>query len=207
MKIDVGGRLLADPLCRTRHKRFDDMDSRLEHDPTRMRWPSESEGRGAVFCGNNDYIDLRGANWDTARLVRAREGIVIEAWERLGGYAARKKQLPMVEDFMRLSGGLDLGMVSAVFAIAAAGGVPVSSCNGGAFGGTHLSNSPGLAFWWRTSAIDTLLECIEAAGMSTWMYNYGAITVGGDYIRRYLLLADALHERRDRLGAATTWTG
>lgn len=48
---------------------------------------------------------------------------------------------------------LDLEAAGAVAALSAASCVPVASCNGGAFGGTHSEGAPVVAFYCRPAAL------------------------------------------------------
>ncbi len=43
--------------------------------------------------------------------------------------------------------GLDIGVASAVIALSAARCIPCSSCNGGAYGGSHQERHPVIAFY------------------------------------------------------------
>lgn len=196
MKTSHGG-LLADPLRRVRHKCFDEMRGELEHERNEMCWPSEAQASGRSYIGNNMYRDMRGTTWDEARRMRDAEARVIETWEDQGGWSARAALFPCVQGWSRVAGGMDLGVTSATWALAAAGGVPMASCNGGAFGGKHIDDMPCIAVWWRLSTLDALVDCVVQTGMTTWMSRHGTIVIGADYVRKFLILADALHERRD----------
>lgn len=202
MKREVIDRSEADPLRRPLHRHFNRMHGELRHEPGKMRWPSEAQARGAVYIGNKDYRDLRGTTWADVRRVLKNEKHAIEAWELKGGWPVSWPLIPSVQAWANANDGMDLGVTAATYALAAAGGVPLISCNGGAFGGRHFDPLPCIGLWWRTEVLQPLLECVEHAGMSTWMDHDGIIVIGGDYIRRFLLLAEALHDRRkafDRL--------
>jgi hypothetical protein len=200
MKIEGMDRSETDPLRRSLHRHFDRMHGQLRHKPSMMQWPSEEQARGSVYIGNRDYRDLRSTTWAEVQDVLVRETKAIEAWEAKGGWPVSWPLIPSVEVWANANGGMDLGVTSATYALAAAGGVPIISCNGGAFGGRHLDNLPCVGLWWKADALEPLLECVEHAGMSTWMDHDGIIVIGGDYIRRFLVLAEALHKRSAAFG-------
>jgi hypothetical protein len=59
--------------------------------------------------------------------------------------------------------GFDVGVNAAVVAISAAGGTPISSCNGGWFGEDHSSSVPHVLFSIEPQAVDLIREAAEAA--------------------------------------------
>ena len=61
--------------------------------------------------------------------------------------------------------GLDLGVASCVIALWAAGRIPFSSCNGGAFGDMHHERNPLVAFFAMRAWLPVLMTMAEEANV------------------------------------------
>jgi hypothetical protein len=88
--------------------------------------------------------------------------------------------------------GLDLGVASAVLAISAVGCIPVASCNGGAFGGTHAAVCPIVAFFMKPGHQSLLLACATRAGVGLRVCEDGQVQVYASSVLAILDFADEL---------------
>ena len=91
--------------------------------------------------------------------------------------------------------GLDIGVASTVVALSAARCIPFSSCNGGAFGGSHHEFHPVVAFFSRRQTAPLLLECAEETNSGLVSENTGNLVVYADDIRNIRAFACALIAR------------
>lgn len=165
----------------------------------KVRWPEECLVSGELFNGNNHYKDLRGKTWQQAQRAYQLEQDLFAKIDACRSDAAehlvRQEMLRLGEMFE----GLDAGTAAAVYAISAGSGIPVSSCNGGCFGGGHSELFPVVSFWWHPSKVPLLRECAKQARLSMWLHHRGEVVVGARTIRRMLSFAGAILERRNRL--------
>lgn len=133
-----------------------------------LGWPEPGEagwsGEDAGFGGNRCYCDLRGMRWSEVRRVYEYERDLIN---RITENDDPEEEYLRLEDeqYDDPDGiyGLDLGVASSVVALSAARCVPFSSCNAGAFGGSHNEAYPLVAFYARPAHVDLLLECAQEA--------------------------------------------
>lgn len=199
-------------LSRGVHQRFTGIIPGIRVRADQMLWPTEDEpARTGRYRGNNLYRDLRGTTWLSAQVALQLEESLISAGEALrkrgggkpGEAEALVSQVKQVESIW----GLDLGTISAVHAISAAGGVPISSCNASSFGGYHTEPFPVVCFCWRPEQLPILRTCAEEAGVSMWLHHRGEVVIGADYIRRLLLFAGAIISRRPQLEASSSTLG
>ena len=97
--------------------------------------------------------------------------------------------------------GLDIGVASTTVALAAARCVTCSSCNAGAFGGSHHESYPVVAFFAKPQQVELLLECAEEAGIG--LENAEGIVVAyASDIRSMRSFAQALIRNSARFRAA-----
>ncbi|MBO9516458.1 MAG: hypothetical protein J7493_00170 [Porphyrobacter sp.] len=92
--------------------------------------------------------------------------------------------------------GLDFGVASAVYALSAAGGIPMTSCNAGCFGGLHREPFPLVGFYWHPYLLPLFKRCAEQARISVWVHVRGELVVGARTIGRLPALASALVQRK-----------
>lgn len=168
--------------------------------PERLGWPvpSEAMSEGSLGC-NRNYEDLRRLPWAEARRVYSVEDKLIA---RIEGSRAPDEEYDLIERELceDTDGiyGLDIGVASAVVALSAARCIPFSSCNGGAFGGSHYEWHPVVAFFAKPEATPLLLECSEESRTGLSLGQIGNLVVYGDDIRKIRAFARALIDRRTK---------
>lgn len=126
--------------------------------PNDLSWVEGEDAADDTGLGNNrDYRDLRATTW-----VEVDEAIQIErdCLDRAAAAAAaaafRSLEPQEIQD-------LEIGVAGAALALAAAGCVPFTSCNGGALGGHHQEVYPLVAFYLPEPAIGAVLGAAEEA--------------------------------------------
>jgi hypothetical protein len=192
-------------LAKDVHYRFTGVPRGINVRADQMLWPKDDEpARTRRYCGNNFYRDLRGKTWLMAeRALQVEEELISAADElcRRGGGDGGDAQALYVRVTQAESAleRLDLGTIGAVHAISAAGGIPISSCNAGSFGGAHGEAFPVVCFLWRPERLPILRACAKEAGVSMWLHRRGEVVIGADYIRRFLMFAQAVLDRRQRI--------
>lgn len=165
--------------------------------------------------GNRSYRDLRYLNWHSVGFYLSLEDVLLALIED-----KRKLEAPadaddgygetediaerMVDEFledkiqsdMDLVGFLDFGLYSCVAALSACACVPVSSCNGGVFGGHHNSAHPVVAFHARATRCTLLNAAAEQAEVDLWHHDDEVAVVGSQDIgglRRFARAVLDLH--------------
>ena len=165
--------------------------------PEDLRWYSPDDNASASLGINRRYEDLRAFRWDDVETVLEIERDVIAQIEAMT-FDEEQDETPEsaaieilekhegAQDTWSMWGGplygMDLGVASAVIAVSAARCVPFSSCNAGAFGGSHNEPYPCVAFYVRPQLVPLLTACAEKAGVG--------LTLGWD--RTALLFADSV---------------
>ncbi len=166
--------------------------------PERLAWPASGEAMDESSLGcNRDYADLRRLPWLEARRVYSVEEKIIARIE--ASQDTDEEYELVVEELNEDSNGiygLDIGVASAVVALSAARCIPFSSCNGGAFGGSHHESHPVVAFFAQPEITPLLLECAEEAGSGLSMSEFGSLIVYADDIRNMRAFACALIKRK-----------
>jgi hypothetical protein len=172
--------------------------------PTGLRWPTRSEATNEANLGcNRAYADLRGLTWKETQRVFDEETLFIERLEATAD-SAEEYNLIMDELYEDDQGllGLDIGVASTVVALSAAGCVPCSSCNAGAYGGTHSEVHPVVAFFAQAHHVELLLRCAEVADVGLESDTTGIVTAYADDIRNMRKFADALMQAKAQFRAA-----
>jgi len=95
--------------------------------------------------------------------------------------------------------GLDLGVASSVVALAAAGCISFSSCNGGVLGDHHHEDYPQVSFFARRPSIRVLLACAEISGAGLENESGGALQVYADDTMKMIGFAQELLRLRAKL--------
>ena len=144
----------------------------------------------------HSHVRAAGGSW-----LKAHRAFLIEdaLFSKLEGALSPHEEKKTVHQIRRaeiICNGLDFGVIAAVYAISAAGGIPVSSCNGGCFASRHSEPFPVIAFHWPSERLPLMRQCAKVAGVSMWVHRHGELVIGADYIRRFLLFADALLQRQ-----------
>lgn len=178
-----------------------DVEIERSIEPEHLAWPEPGEAMDESSLGcNRNYVDLRRLPWLEARRVYSVEEKI---FARIEASQDPDKEYELVveelyEDPYDIYG-LDIGVASAVVALSAARCVPFSSCNGGAFGGSHHESHPVVAFFAQPETTPLLLECAEEANSGLSMGKFGNLVVYADDIRNMRAFAHALFKRRSNI--------
>lgn len=171
--------------------------------PESLSWPAP--GTAADDCslgGNRSYVDLRQLPWSEAKRVYALEEELVtrieSAYDPEEEYALIEDEL--YEDPEGLYG-LDIGVASTVVALSAARCVPFSSCNGGAYGGSHHEWHPVVAFYSCAKMAGLMLGLAEASGVGLCNEEGGRLIVYASDVRHMRAFAKTLIESRSAFRA------
>jgi hypothetical protein len=149
------------------------------------------------LSGNPEYRDLRNLTWEDAEQAYAAERTLLGKLDAVRTAEDLKALRPAVAACGLQTFRLDLGVASAVCALSAAGLVPLSSCNAGAFGAAHPEPHPVVSFFAYPSVLPLLKTCARRAqiGLGTSALG-GAIAYSND-IRRMRQFAKNLMKHAD----------
>lgn len=180
-----------------------DVEIERNVDAARLGWPEPGEAAtDSGLGGNRSYIDLRRLPWSEAKRVHGCEEELIT---RLVSSDDPEEEYELIEEELYEDPegiyGLDLGVASTVVALSAAGCVPFSSCNGGAFGGSHHEWHPLVAFYGRVAMVDLLLECAETSGVGLCNHGEGRLIVYAADVRHMRVFAQGLIKSRSAFRA------
>lgn len=145
------------------HEQFD-VEIETDVDPRQLGWPGD-DASDLGYTGNREYADMRGLTWADAEETFQEEQLLIT---RIEAAQSAEDEYSIIldelcEDFGCLHG-LDIGVAATVVALSAAGCIPISSCNGGAFGDFHHESHPLVALYVRPESFSTLLQGALDAG-------------------------------------------
>ena len=157
--------------------------------PDDLAWIEGEDASDDTGLGcNRDYRDLRTTTWtevDEVITIERQRFEQSEAWGFMDSHEIRE---------------LDVGVAGATMALAAAGCVPFTSCNGGALGGRHQEEYPLVAFYLPTGAVDLVMSAAEEAGVGLFQdSDYGTVHVFGRGIGDLHAFALALVDRKAAL--------
>ena len=157
-------------------------------EPDRLTWiDGEDAADGTGLGCNRDYRDLRSATWAEVDEILEIELRRLDQSETLGFMDSHEIQE------------LDVGVAGAVLALAAAGCIPFTSCNGGALGGRHLEEYPLVAFYLPERSVEMILGAAEEASAGLFQDPVGGtVQVYGCELRDLHAFARALRDRRLR---------
>lgn len=176
----------------------------IEIVPTRLSWPEPgASGHDAALGGNRHYADLRTTGWrDVAEMLRE-EAFYLD---RLRLAEDTGEQICEIESDLDERSeqegghplwGLDVGVAAATVALAAAGCVTFTSCNGGAFGeGKHLESYPLVGFFMRPRLAEAITSAAAASGAGLLMHRDGSLQVYASDAWGLHGFAKAVFERR-----------
>ncbi|WP_142252784.1 hypothetical protein [Bradyrhizobium sp. UNPF46] len=166
-------------------------------DEQRMYWPrtAEVQAEASPSC-NREYQDLRKIPWEDVEAISALEADLITRLEAATNPDAEHEAIfdELYEDPLGILG-LDIGVASAVAALSAAGCIPISSCNGGAYGGLHREAYPLIAFFARKRQVNLLLDCAKEADAGLENDESGLLILYSNDIRKMRVFAAALSDR------------
>jgi len=170
-------------------------------DTSDLAWPVRREATTGFGMGCNcDYQDFRRLPWREAqRLLNAELSFVLQI-EKARRPEATCRAIDRELFETSVLHNLDLGIASSVVALSAAGCVPFSSCNAGAFGGFHPEQFPCVAFCARPETCVLLLECGTSASIGLADSDRVLVAYAED-IRGMLRFAASLIERRRQFSA------
>lgn len=133
--------------------------------------------------GNHLYRDIRSADWDLVAAAIQAEAALFDRFRASADmdaeYEAWREELEEVETPEEDFWGLDLGVISAVFALSAIGAVTVRSCNAGGFGGRHAEAFPLINMFLPQEHVDEVLAAAEAADVGLDMLEGGLVRLYG----------------------------
>ena len=147
-------------------KLFHNVEIEVNLTPSHLLWPHGSEvDDGKAPCCNHSYCDMRGVDWETAELALEQES---ELLEELAIADDTEKAANAISDLLyddcdTLLMGFDMGVGATIYVLSAIGCIPISSCNGGAFGGHHHEDYPLIAFYARAKHVRHLVSAAKAA--------------------------------------------
>ena len=155
-------------------------------EPDRLAWiDGEDAADGTGLGCNRDYRDLRSTTWAEVDEILEIELRRLDQSEALGFMDSHEIQE------------LDVGIAGAVFALAAAGCIPFTSCNGGALGGRHLEEYPLVAFYLPKRLVELVLRAAEEANAGLFQDPVGGtVHVYGCELRDLHAFARALRDRQ-----------
>ena len=182
-----------------------DVPIRRELDPDSLETLSKEAADAAeeagYLDGNRAYRDLRNWDWPMVRTAIGMEEELIARFMASTDPATEEQRfdderIELIEPEEDLWG-LDVGVASAVLAISALGGAPVSSCNGGVFGSRHQASHPYVTFYLPKAAARTVLDLAEAADVGLIVISGTAQVYANDErgLLRFARLAWARHAR------------
>ena len=180
------------------HKHFD-VNIERSVDVNSLSWPKPGEAMDeGGLGGNRSYIDLRYLSWKKALRVYELEEKYIK---RILASSDWDIECEIIEEEEILSDsigifGLDIGVASSVCALSAALCIPFSSCNAGAFGGSHNEFYPCVVFYARMEIIDMLLQCAEIAEIGLINKENGCLFLYSDNIVKMRIFANSMIEHR-----------
>lgn len=171
-------RLMADPI-------FDLEITRVIR-PEDLAWIEGEDAADDAGLGcNRDYKDIRTTTWaevDEVIAIERQRFEQSEAWGFMDSHEISE---------------LDVGVAGATMALAAAGCIPFTSCNGGALGGRHQEEYPLVAFYLPAGAVDLIMSAAEDAGVGLFQdRDYGTVHVFGREISHLHAFALALVARK-----------
>jgi hypothetical protein len=159
-----------------------------------LEWPTAEQASGGYLSGNREYWDLRTLSWNDAERAYENEVKHFALLDDAGiGRADAVYDILMDE----LYESDDVGVASSVAALAAAGCIPSSSCNGGEFGDGHHETHPLVTFFAKAALIDLLIEAATSAGIGLEESADGQCLVAySDDVMKMHLFAKELIKRR-----------
>ncbi|WIY69045.1 hypothetical protein KB221_13305 [Aquidulcibacter paucihalophilus] len=155
-------------------------------EPDRLAWiDGEDAADGTGLGCNRDYRDLRSTTWAEVDEILEIELCRLDQSEVLGFMDSHE-----IHE-------LDVGVAGAAFALAAAGCIPFTSCNGGALGGRHSEEYPLVAFYLPKLSVERILWASEKANAGLFQDPVGGtVHVYGCQLRDLHAFARALHDSR-----------
>lgn len=180
------------------------IEVRQDVDPARLYWPSRREmaDEEASLAGNQHYQDLRGFKWsDVAKALEAEHQLLArieiasdtEIEEaRIIDELSEETETPLY--------GLDIGVAAAVLTLSAAGAIPASSCNGGAFGGFHQGSNPYVAFYVRPRRLLAVQAWARTAGLGLNVTGEGVVGLHARRVDDLLAFANVALIAQGNLG-------
>lgn len=180
-------------------------DVRIERnvDANCLKWPDRGEAGGDSGLGcNRLYCDFRGFSWRTAMKTLVFENGLVARIESATDWESEAELIDeeLYEDEEGLFG-MDLGVASSVVALSAAGCIPFSSCNAGAFGGSHAEAYPLIAFYARRKHVNLLIDLAESAAAGLESDSHGFLVVYSNDVRVMRTFATILINARQSFQA------
>lgn len=150
--------------------------------------------------GNHLYRDIRSVGWDLVAAAIQAEAALFDRFQASGDmdieYEAWRGELEEAETPEEDFWGLDLGVISAVFALSAIGAITVRSCNAGGFGGRHAETFPLVTMFLPQKFAGQVFAAAEVADVGLDMLEGGLVRLYGrtDFdLHRFAQVALAMH--------------
>jgi hypothetical protein len=150
--------------------------------------------------GNHLYRDVRSVEWDLVAAAIQAEAALFNRFRASADmdaeYEAWREELEEAETPEEDFWGLDLGVISAVFALSAIGAVTVRSCNAGGFGGSHAEPFPLITMFLPVEHVVEVLAAAEVADVGLDMLESGLVRLYGRTDFDLHRFAQVAHARR-----------
>jgi len=170
-----------------------DVIIKLSVNLSELSWPGESALATEEYFVRG-YQDMRGLTWDDACETLKLEKKLIDRYP--GDLSDAEESVFEKEEDVSGLYGLDLGIVSTVVALSAAGCAPVASCNGAS---GHHEAYPLVAFCCRKGRVRDILKATEIANCGLYNGESGALVVYGGNVKTLMKFAEVLIAQRESL--------
>ncbi|QNQ09651.1 hypothetical protein [Sphingomonas alpina] len=147
---------------------------------------------------NHQYVDVRGCSIEDARQALTEEAEFLEELEASGWDGGVADQLMDDAYESEFLFGFDVGTAGAIFALSAAGAVPITSCNGGVIDGErHASDVPTILFSATPEILPPILRAAAAADAGL-INNDGNVELFADWLPKLHAFAGQLLAELER---------
>jgi hypothetical protein len=172
---------------------------------TETGWPEWIEmGDESGLGANHQYEDLRNMSWELVRGALEAEQAAINKFTQTGAVSFEEAEAyfsdeakDWEQDQLDPLWGLDMGVASAVLALSAAGCVPFTSCNAGAFGGRHFEKYPLVGFYLPCQLANILPRIVAEAGVGLHQHGSGVFQIYADEIPAMMRFAERMLAHQD----------
>lgn len=181
---------------------------------TEVGWPDWIDmGDDSGLGANRQYEDLRNMSWELVQEAFEAEKSAINEFILTGGGGGEEAEFgeddgedDVSEVELDPLWGLDMGVASAVLALSAAGCVPFTSCNGGAFGGGHYEKYPLVGFYLPRQLATILPRIVADAGVGLYQHGGGVFQVYANEIPAMMRFAERMLAHQDGFSSIRTAT-
>jgi len=183
-----------------------EVEKRVSVEPAFLGWPdSEQLQEDSGLGSNRSFCYLGQLDWDECRELIAWEANFLREMESADIEDVLNDDERGIE-VLEMLRGLDPGIASAVFCLAASGSIPFSSCNGGVLGDKHHEHYPIISFYCRGHHVPLMLRAANASSVALEEQGDYVIAYTGD-VREFIEFARALYAMRDEIDQANEIAG